>query len=311
MPWLGPQLDEPAAPILFWAVAVYTLARWIAGPARAGRRRSPCSSLVLVDYVFVGHAAATTSSDVVFVLALIAAAVRPRPDRAAARPTRSGCCERTRSWSARGGARRAGPDRPRAARRHRALGQRHGRADRRRAGPRAHRPGPRRGGAAPTWPTPAAGRWPRPGRLLHVIRDDADELGLAPAPGLADLPALVERLPGQRPRRSTSTCRRAAAGAAGRRGRLGLPDRAGGADQRAALRRRPARRAARVPAPPAALVASTAANPRGRTRRARAAGSGLVGHGRAGLRCSAAARPRRHRDGPVRARRRRCRWRLA
>ena len=31
------------------------------------------------------------------------------------------------------------------------------------------------------------------GRLLHVIRDDADELGLSPAPGLADLPALVER----------------------------------------------------------------------------------------------------------------------
>ena len=30
------------------------------------------------------------------------------------------------------------------------------------------------------------------GRLLHVLRDDADELGLAPAPGLADLPTLVE-----------------------------------------------------------------------------------------------------------------------
>jgi signal transduction histidine kinase len=30
------------------------------------------------------------------------------------------------------------------------------------------------------------------GRLLHVIRDSADELGLAPVPGLADLPALVE-----------------------------------------------------------------------------------------------------------------------
>jgi signal transduction histidine kinase len=29
------------------------------------------------------------------------------------------------------------------------------------------------------------------GRLLHLVRDDADELGLAPAPGLADLPALV------------------------------------------------------------------------------------------------------------------------
>ena len=32
------------------------------------------------------------------------------------------------------------------------------------------------------------------GRLLHVIRDDADELGLSPAPGLADVPALVDQL---------------------------------------------------------------------------------------------------------------------
>ncbi len=31
------------------------------------------------------------------------------------------------------------------------------------------------------------------GRLLHVIRDDADELGLAPTPGIADLSRLVER----------------------------------------------------------------------------------------------------------------------
>jgi signal transduction histidine kinase len=30
------------------------------------------------------------------------------------------------------------------------------------------------------------------GRLLHVIRDSTDELGLAPVPGLSDLPALVE-----------------------------------------------------------------------------------------------------------------------
>ena len=32
------------------------------------------------------------------------------------------------------------------------------------------------------------------GRLLHVIRDDADELGLRPQPGLADVPVLVDRL---------------------------------------------------------------------------------------------------------------------
>jgi signal transduction histidine kinase len=31
------------------------------------------------------------------------------------------------------------------------------------------------------------------GRLLHLIRDDSDELGLRPAPGLADVPALVEQ----------------------------------------------------------------------------------------------------------------------
>ena len=30
------------------------------------------------------------------------------------------------------------------------------------------------------------------GRLLHVVRDDADELGLAPSPGLEQLPALLE-----------------------------------------------------------------------------------------------------------------------
>lgn len=32
------------------------------------------------------------------------------------------------------------------------------------------------------------------GRLLHLIRDEADELGLRPAPGLADLPGLVEQM---------------------------------------------------------------------------------------------------------------------
>lgn len=32
------------------------------------------------------------------------------------------------------------------------------------------------------------------GRLLHVIRDDGDELGLSPQPGLADVPVLVDRL---------------------------------------------------------------------------------------------------------------------
>jgi signal transduction histidine kinase len=34
------------------------------------------------------------------------------------------------------------------------------------------------------------------GRLLHLIRDDSDELGLSPAPGLAQLPALLDSFRG-------------------------------------------------------------------------------------------------------------------
>jgi signal transduction histidine kinase len=32
------------------------------------------------------------------------------------------------------------------------------------------------------------------GRLLHLVRDESDELGLHPAPGLADLPALLDEM---------------------------------------------------------------------------------------------------------------------
>ena len=35
------------------------------------------------------------------------------------------------------------------------------------------------------------------GRLLHVLRDDDDELGLRPTPGLANLPELVAATAGQ------------------------------------------------------------------------------------------------------------------
>ena len=34
MPYIGPQLDEPAVPLLFWAISVYTLGAWI--PTCAG-----------------------------------------------------------------------------------------------------------------------------------------------------------------------------------------------------------------------------------------------------------------------------------
>ena len=50
LPWLGPQLDEPATPILFWAVAIYALARWIEGLSGLVGVLT-IGLLVLVDYV--------------------------------------------------------------------------------------------------------------------------------------------------------------------------------------------------------------------------------------------------------------------
>ena len=118
------------------------------------------------------------------------------------------------------------------------------------------------------------------GRLLHVLRDDADELGLDPAPGLADVPDLVDAF------RASGLdvdlpVGRAAARAAGRRRRLGVPDRR--------RRRSPTRcgtprrhRCACSVAPTRTGVAIRATNPAARPRRRAAAGLGLLGHGRAG-----------------------------
>ena len=60
------------------------------------------------------------------------------------------------------------------------------------------------------------------GRLLHLIRDDADELGLRPAPGLGDVAELVD---GFRARGLDvdATVRAAPDAAAGRRRRVGVP----------------------------------------------------------------------------------------
>ena len=73
------------------------------------------------------------------------------------------------------------------------------------------------------------------GRLLHVIRDDADELGLNPAPGVADLDRLVQEFRAEGLEVDLSVDERVGAASRGDR-RLGLPDRAGGAHQRTALR---------------------------------------------------------------------------
>ena len=69
LPYLGPQLDEPAAPIMVLAVGVYSLGRWIddhTGLVGVGA----ILAMMLLDYVLVDTRAHNVT-DVMFVLALV------------------------------------------------------------------------------------------------------------------------------------------------------------------------------------------------------------------------------------------------
>jgi len=73
------------------------------------------------------------------------------------------------------------------------------------------------------------------GRLLHLIRDDVDELGLRPAPGLADVPAPGGDVPRERARGGGRPYP-ADGAAVRRRGRLGVPRGPGASHQRPEVR---------------------------------------------------------------------------
>jgi signal transduction histidine kinase len=188
MPYLGPQLDEPATPILVMAVGVYSLGRWLAD-LRGLVGVAAFLVLLLADYTFA-DARDHDVSDVVFVLSLVAPpyvlgriarrladqkelleerqelirreAVRTERDRIA-RDMHDVIAHSISAMVVQTAAAQdlvhQDPDRA-----ERVL------ADVADTGRRA---------IAET------------GRLLHVLRDDADELGLEPAPGLADLAGLV------------------------------------------------------------------------------------------------------------------------
>jgi signal transduction histidine kinase len=189
MPWVGPQLDEPAIPLLFWAVAVYTLGRWIAD-LRGLLGVAVVAVLTLGDYLGA-DGREHGFSDVVFVGTVLLPpyvfgrlvrrlaiqkelleereqlvkreAVRAERDRIA-RELHDVIAHSVSAMVVQTAAAqdvvRSDPDKA-----ERVL------ADVAHTGRRA---------LAET------------GRLLHVIRDEADELGLSPAPGVADLENLVE-----------------------------------------------------------------------------------------------------------------------
>jgi signal transduction histidine kinase len=189
MPWLGPAIDEVATPILLIAVASYSMGRWIRGyGGLAGL--AVVLALLTFDYATVDLRAHNVS-DAVFLLALLL------PPYIFGRVTRrladyNALLEREQELVRSAAVR---DERDRIARElHDVIAhsvsamvvQVEVAQDLIARDPeRAHdvlesASGTGRRALAET------------GRLLHVIRDSADELGLAPVPGLADLPTLLE-----------------------------------------------------------------------------------------------------------------------
>jgi signal transduction histidine kinase len=193
IPWVGPQLDEPATPILIGALVAYSLARRL-HDLRGLVGMAIMAMLLLVDYSVVDQRA-HNFSDVVFVSALLL------PPYVLGRLTR-----------------RLAVQSEQLVRRQEWVRQEAVRAERDRIARDLHdviahsisamvvqtaaaedlvRSDPDRAAAA-LKEVASTGRraLSDTGRLLHVIRDDADELGLMPAPGLDRLPELVESFRG-------------------------------------------------------------------------------------------------------------------
>lgn len=190
IPWVGPQLNDVSAPIPISALAVFSLGRWVRD-LRGLAGIAVMAGAVLADYAFVDQRHHNWS-DVVFVTALIV------PPYVLGRLTRrlaeqKGLLERNQELVKREAVR---TERDRIARElhdvvahsisamvvQSAAAQDLVRSDPDRAESILQAVG-------------STGRraLSATGRLLHVIRDDANELGLKPAPGLTDLADLVER----------------------------------------------------------------------------------------------------------------------
>lgn len=188
MPWVGPQLDDVATPILFLTLICYTLGRWVAD-LRGLAGLALVALVLLVDYVAVDQRSHDVT-DLVFAAALMlppyvfgrisrklavqselllrhqerakAEAVRAERDRIA-RDLHDVIAHSVSAMVVQTAAAqdlvRTDPDRT--------------------EGLLADVADTGRQALSET------------GRLLHVLRDDAGELGLRPTPGLAELPVLV------------------------------------------------------------------------------------------------------------------------
>lgn len=193
LPWVGPALDDVAAPILYLVLVCYSLARWL--PDLRGLAGLGVLLLVtLVDYVGV-DARTHDVTDVVFVLVISLppfgfGRISRRLAEQSAQLVRQS--EQLRDQAVR-------DERDRIARElHDVVAhsisamvvQTAAAQDLLRTQP--HQAARLLEAVAETGRQALA----ETGRLLHLVRDEADELGLAPAPGLAAVPDLVERFRG-------------------------------------------------------------------------------------------------------------------
>jgi signal transduction histidine kinase len=189
IPWLGPRLDEVATPILFIILAIFSLGRWVAD-LRGLAGLVAILGLFAVDYTSV-DARDHNWTDVVFVLSL---AVPPYVfGRIVGRLDHQRRLLAEQQDLIR--------DQAVAAERERIARELHdviahslsAMVVQTAAAQDLLRSSPDR--AAELLKSVAdTGRraLQETGHLLHLIRDDADEFGLRPAPGLRDVPALVD-----------------------------------------------------------------------------------------------------------------------
>jgi len=191
MPWFGPQLDDLAAGILYIALIGYSLARWI--PDLRGLLGIAAQLVVLLsDYVLVDTRSHDVT-DLVFVLSLflppyVVGRVTLRMAEQAEQIARQ--AEQLRAQAVR-------DERDRIARElHDVIAHSvSAMVVQTAAAQDLVRTSPDRALTALESVAETGRRaLAETGRLLHLIRDSADELGLSPAPGVADLSALVEEL---------------------------------------------------------------------------------------------------------------------
>lgn len=189
MPWIGPQLDQAAAPILFCAVCGYTLGRWVR-TSRGLWGVAVIGAAFAADYLLVDQRQHGVG-DVIFLGTLIL------PPYVFGRVTRR-LADQAQELRAAQEAVRAAAVR---AERQRVARELHDvvahsvsamvvQADAARAllGTDPVRAGQVLGQVSQTGRRALGDT----GRLLHLLRDPDDELGLGPVPGLAQVPALVE-----------------------------------------------------------------------------------------------------------------------